>query len=158
MSYLTPITIVVVVCAIVGCAPGVGRANEGSRLLWLPSGAATDAGVGCYADGSCDLSFTSFPLDPNGLTGELERHFSGAEWEQRCPAPPAQRGWQPFLGSGVVGLGSDVAVSGTSRYWHCAWHGPNGDVISYHLQVSTIRDGRQPLTGYATYTTRSADR
>jgi hypothetical protein len=154
MGYLKPVTILIVGTTMLACAPSRGRGNDGSSVLWLPTGAATDGGVKCYADGSCDLSFTSSSMDPEWLIDELDRHFSGAGWEQRCPTPPDQRRWQTFPGGGVIGFGGDAAIPETSRYWHCAWHDTDGDVVTYHLQTSRMRDGRQPLGGYAVYTAR----
>jgi hypothetical protein len=154
MGYLKPVTILIIGTTMCACAPSRGRDNDGRSVLWLPTGAATDGGVKCHDDGSCDLSFTASSVDPDALTDELERHFRGAGWEQLCPTTSDRRGWQTFPGGGVIDFGSDAAIPEASRYWHCAWHDAEGDSVTYHLQTSRMRDGRQPLGGYAVYSTR----
>ena len=151
--------------AVLACAPNrASRHNPGDALwpdeLWLPTGAETDVGARCYDSGSCDLPFTSPSLDPEAISDHLTRRFQDAGWEKRCPAPEYlsvhhQWGWQEFLGGGF-NLSDDAVIPGTSHYWHCAWLDAEGNVVNYHLKTVTMKDGRQPVTGYATYTPAEA--
>lgn len=145
-----------------GLAVAAGCLSNGARprdragaMLLLPQGAETDVGARCYASGACDLPFMSEDSEPEAVADQITSHYRQVGWEQRCPAPGGQGVaeypvWLTSEGGGVLWEES-AAVPETSRFWRCAWHDPEGNIIDYLLKTVRMEDGREPLTGYARF-------
>jgi hypothetical protein len=139
---------IVVALLIPGCTP------PAEEVLWIPAEAAVSAKPQAYPDGHRALSFDIETKDPEDLVARLIRHFDERGWRQRGTIEGAgptsfERGWEEFLGGGVVWPGATQPT----RHWHGEWEDERGNVIAYHLRASSgSRGDRSSITCYATYT------